>query len=162
MTYPRFQLARAFKFFNRSSGSLTLNSTTWANLPTIGTTWDVTLPAQIGDVIEVGVSGVWNNENVIGILDVATIVSSSVVNYFSTAGSATGSGVESWVGDALLAYVRIGGSFWYTLVSGDISSGTVTLRLRYRTGSASDKTLFATADNPLQFRAKNLGPADPH
>lgn len=163
MSYPRFALARSHKFFNRTAGSLVLNNnTSWVDLPTIGTSWDITLAAQIGDVIEVGASGVWDNQAVLGFLDVCTIISGSAVNYFGTGGDVGGSGIENWRGDASEAYDAIGGSFYYALVSGDISSGVVTLRLRYRTGSAANKTLYATTTNPLQFRAKNLGPVDPN
>ena len=161
MAYPRYRAARAHKVFTRSTGDLTLNSTTWADLPTIGTTWDAVLAAQTGDVIECGVSAFWNAEAVVGHLDVATIVSAAAVNYFATAGGASGYGVPNWAGIAN-AQSNAGGPYLYTLVAADISSGTVTLRLRYRTSAASNKTLYAQSILPLQFYAKNLGPADPN
>lgn len=161
MSYPRHQLARAFKYFTRTAGSLTLNSTSWADLPTIGTTWDITLQAQVGDVLEAGITGVWDNQAVVGALDAATVVSAAALNNFSTS-SATGSGVESWRGDASEAYDAIGGSYFYTVVAGDLSAGTVTVRPRYRTATAANKTLYATSDNPLRWWVRNLGPQDPN
>lgn len=161
MSYPRFQRSRDFKHFTRNSGDLTLNSTAWADLPTIGTTWDAVLAAQVGDIIECGVSGFWNSQNVVGHLDVATIVSAAPVNYFATAGGASGYGVPSWAGVAN-NQSNAGGSFMRALVAGDISAGMVTLRLRYRTSSAVNKTLYAQTDLPLHFWAKNLGPPDPN
>lgn len=161
MGYPRHQRARDFKVFTRTSGNLTINSTTWADLPTIGTTWDAVLTAQTGDVIEVCVTGITGAEAVSSYFDVATIVSAAPVNYFATAGGASGQGIPGAVGQAL-SNIYFLGIYMRTLVAGDISAGTVTLRLRYRTNTATDRTIFATADVPLQFWAKNLGPQDPN
>jgi hypothetical protein len=163
MAYPRYQAARAFKFFTRTAGNLTLNSTAWADLPTIAATWDAVLAAQVGDVIECSVSAVWGGEVVYGSLDVVTMVSSAPVNAFG--GSATsgslGSGVGAWQGPPSVNDGS-GGPVLRTMVGADLSAGTVTLRLRYRTSTATNKTLFASADNSFQFYAKNLGPADPN
>lgn len=161
MSYPRFQRSRDFKFFNRTAGNLTLNSTTWANLPTIGTTWDITLAAETGDTVQVGLSALWGSEAVFGFLDVSTIVSAVAVNALSGAGGVGGEGMAGWRGAASTAF-PIGASPMYTLLVGDISSGTVTLRLRYRTFTAAAKTLYAATDDPLHFWAKNLGPMDPN
>lgn len=161
MAYPRFQRSRDHKMFTRTAGSLTLNSTTWANLPTIGTTWDSVLVAETGDVVQVGLSALWGTEAVLGCLDVWTIVAAAAVNAISGAGGASGEGVQGWRGASGTAF-PIGASPMYTLLSGDISSGTVTLRIRYRTGTAADKTLFGATNNPLHFWARNLGPADPN
>lgn len=162
-SYPRFQRARDFKFFTRTAGNLTLNSTAWADLPTIGSTWDITLAAEAGDVIECGISAVWGAEAVYGSLDVVSMVSSSPVNAWggsATSGS-TGSGVGAWQGPTGINDGS-GGPVMRTLVSGDISAGTVTVRLRYRTNTAANKTLFGSVDNGFQFYAKNRGPADPN
>lgn len=154
MTKPRFALARAFKFASRSSGNLTLNSTSFAN---VDTGLDLVLAAEVGDVIEVGVSVVMGAEAVIAMFDVYTIVSASPVTGFGGT-----NGVSGWYVSALADNMHVGGSVMSTLVAGDISSGTVTLRLRYKTGTAANKTLLANTANPLHFWAKNLGPADPH
>lgn len=161
MAYPRFQRARDFKFFNRTAGDLTLNSTVWADLPTIGTTWDATLAAQVGDVIEAGMTGVWNTDVVFSYLDAVTVVGGAVVNHFGTS-AASGSGVESWRGNTSSQFDPIGGSIYYALVAGDISAGTVTVRPRFRTSAAINKVLYASSLNPLQWRVRNLGPADPN
>ena len=160
MAYPRYQAARAHKSFTRTAGNLSLNSTTWADLPTIGTTWDAVLAAQTGDVIEAQINVATGNQAVACYLDVVTVVASTATNHFA-AGGATGTGVPSWTGQGAL-YDFVGGSWCRTLVAADISAGTTTLRLRYRTASAAVRTLFATTDNPFQFTVKNLGPADPN
>lgn len=163
MAYPRYRVARTFKFFTRTAGNLTLNSTAWADLPTIASTWDLTLAAQVGDVIEAGISAVWGAEGVYGSIDVCTVVGGAYISAFggsATSGS-SGSGVGAWNG-VTTVNDGAGGGVLRTLTAADISAGTVTLRLRYRTNTATNKTLFASADNSFQFYAKNLGPADPN
>lgn len=150
MTYPRFQRARHFKFAERTSGDLTLNSTSWAD---VDTGLDLDLLAEAGDVIKAGVSALMGSEAVEARLDVATIVSAAVVNTFG--GTA---GVPGWVGPSG-ALTPIGGSVMYELVSGDIDTGVVTLRLRYQTSTATNKTLEAGTDYPLMWWVRNLGPA---
>lgn len=141
----------------RTSGNLTLNSTTWAN---VDTGLDLVVPAQAGDVLHASFSGLWGGEAVAGVIDVATIVAGSPVNYFGSAGGASGLGLGGLFGpsttDAGSENFPIGGAAQYAVQSGDISGGTVTLRLRYRTGSASNKTLFGTTDIPFQWSVVNL------
>lgn len=134
----------------RASTSLTLNSTSVANLDT---GLDLVVTAQTGDEIEVGMSGVYGNEDVANQMFVATIVSGSPVNYFGS-GSSTPASTSAW-GKELNTedYPPIAGGDRYTVQAGDISGGTVTLRLRYKTGTASNLTLFATAVNPLRWFA---------
>lgn len=164
MSYPRFQRSRDFKQFIRTAGDLTLNSNaTWANLPTIGTTWDIVLAAQSGDTVECGFSGVIDSAAVTQFFDVATIVSAAAVNSIGSqvAVSNSNQGVMAWY-CAISVLVAFGGSVMYPLVVGDISSSTVTLRLRYKGDAATNRNLHATAGYPLHFWAKNLGPADPN
>jgi hypothetical protein len=51
----------------------------------------------------------------------------------------------------------VGSSVQYVVQAGDISGGNVVLRLRYRTVSASNKTLYSSANIPLHWSVKNLG-----
>lgn len=160
MAYPRFQRARDFKFANHTSGHIILNSVSWANVDTL---LDMVLVAQSGDVIEYGISSGFSNENTNACLDVATVVSGSVVNTFSKQGpeSPTSEGIQAWRG-INSQYDIIGGSVMYQLQAGDISSGTVTLRLRYKTLAATNKTIYGADDSRLCVWAKNLGPRDPN
>lgn len=147
-------------FFTRTAGNLTLNSTVWADLPTIGTTWDITLAAAAGDTIECSLTAVCDSAAVNTFFDVVSIVGGSVTNSFSTGAAPNNSndGVGAW-------YMRNGvsqksaGSFMYALQAGDVSGGNVVLRLRYREDSATNRNLHATALFPLQFTAKKLGAA---
>lgn len=157
MAYPRYRAARAHKFFTRTAGNLTLNSTALADLPTIGTTWDITLAAQVGDVVRVELSGLWGSEVVEAYLDVYSIVSAAAVSSWS--GAATSGG--GWYG-AAGSNPPVAGTYRRAVTAGDLSSGSITLRPRYRTVTAANKTLFAVGDHPLHFAVDNLGPADPN
>ncbi len=163
MAYPRFQRSRDFKQFTRTGGDLTLNSTSWADLPTIGTTWDATLPAEAGDILEAGLSGVIDSAAVIVYFDVQTIVSGSALNSFgSRAAVATANkGVAAWY-CAVSVLSNLAGGVMYPVVAGDLTSGSVTVRLRYLSSAATARNLHATVDYPLHWYVKNLGPGDPN
>ena len=147
----RFATAR------RTSGNLTLNSTNWADA---NTALDLTLNAAVGDVIEFSLSALSANEAVILMLDAVTVVAGSPVTSFCTGSAvvaATTEGVQAWYSPASVTS-NLAGVAFLTLGAGDVSGGTVVLRLRYRTASATNKGLVALANNPLVVAAKNLGP----
>ena len=142
-----------YAFHKRTAADYTINSTTFTNLDT-GT--DLVLSASSGDVVEVGCMLVWGSEATTACLDVASIVSGSPVNYWGTAGGSSDFGISSWIGTTGQTE-SAGASTMRALVGGDISGGTVTLRLRYRTTSATNKTLRASSTLPFLWWAKNLG-----
>ena len=162
MGYPAFQRARAHKFARRTAGDVTVASNAYA---AIDTTLDITLEAQAGDTLEFSVSSLWdagatNPTTLWSALDVATIVSSAVVNYCSGAGS-TGLGILGWfVSPGSL--VPSTGVHQYTVVAGDIADGRVTVRLLAKNSLVENRVARAAATQPLQFTAKNLGPQDPN
>ena len=142
-----------------TAGNITLNNTSWTD---VSGPADLSVSASTGDLIEVGISCLWGSEALESYLDFATRVGGSAVNYVSggTAG-ASNRGVVGWQsfmgpagGGMNVASV---GSIIYAVQAGDISGGTVTLRLRFRTSSASNKTLFATSDIPLHLFVTNYG-----
>lgn len=149
--------SRDFKFARRTTGNVNIASTTTFSNVDIGL--DLVLAAQIGDVIEYGISARWSNQAQEGYLDVVTIVSSSRVNYLSgiTVGEATSLGAQGWMGD-VSHRANVGGSILYTLVAGDLSEGTVRLRLVSKTSGSKDLIAITTA--PLHVWAKNLGPQE--
>lgn len=140
---------------SRSSGNITLNGTSWAN---VDTGLDLVLNAVAGDWIDVSPSGrlAAGAGSTHTFFDVATIVGGSPVNYFGTAGGASEEGINGWRCQDT-ADARITGSALRQLVSGDISSGTVTLRLRYRQDTAGNRLFVAGTSNPFKWWAKNLG-----
>jgi hypothetical protein len=133
----------------------------WAN---VDTGLDLTLNASTGDVIEYVPSLVGpNGYNVSVYFDVATIVSGSVVNAFSTEGPQNNAlyGVSGWYftnSSVINIYQTVSGSIFYTLQAGDISSGTVTLRFRYRSDTATNRVIYADTNFPLKVWARNHGP----
>lgn len=160
MAQPRFQRARAFKFLHYTTGNINLTvNTNWTN---VNTGLDMAIEAQVGDVLEYSINGLVDTGAGSAGLDVATIVSAAPVNSFANAGAVTTApppyGVQGWPILASTSH-EVSGSAFYTVVSGDISSGTVTVRLRYQ--AAGSKTLYASTNNPLQVAVKNLGPVDP-
>ena len=149
-TFNRYAVAR------RTSGGLLLTGTTsWSN---VDTALDLTLNASAGDVIEVAAIGLWNTEAIQAMLDVVTIPGGVVTNSIGHNGAVnpTGNGIAGWLG-VTSVLTPISGSAFYTLVSGDIASNTVTLRLRYRMTAATNKTLIADTGTPFSFFARNLG-----
>ena len=128
--------------------------TTWAALVTDGS-FDVTVDAVAGDVIEVGVSSIWSNVANFPYLDAATMVSGSPVNWVSTGTSSHGSGPFGWFSANYLSApvaATACGSWFYTVQSGDVVSGQVTFRLYGKTLSGT-RAMIPTADFPAQMWA---------
>lgn len=145
---------------SRTSGDLSLTSTSWAN---VDTGLDIVLDAVAGDEIEVGLSGFTAaHASVTTQFDVVSVVGGTPVNAVSSGAteSGTGAGIQAWYAPSQAAttlHVSMGGSVMYTLQTGDIESGTVTLRLRYRNGSAGTRVISANSNNRFQWWAKNFG-----
>lgn len=120
---------------------------------------DLTMTATSGDWIEVGFSAHCPNTTAATLnFDCVTIVSASPVNSIASGATPSDSnnGVSSWrivSGSAQ----SVGGSILYQLQAGDISGGTVTLQMRDRPASSTDRVLSATTAQPIHFWAKNLG-----
>lgn len=151
-----YVVPRDVAFHKRTAGNLNLNNSgSWAN---VNTATDLTLTnVTAGDIVEVGLSALSDNEAVNLFLDVASIVSAAPVNYWAGTGAAGDEGIQAWLG--LTGVITLhGGSVMKAIVAGDLSAGSLTLRLRYRTSAAVAKTLQADTANPLQWFAKNHGP----
>jgi hypothetical protein len=151
--------SRNFKFATRSSGNFSLSNTSYAALDT---SLDLTLEAQAGDVIQVGINAVWHSDAAVsGNLDAATLVSAAAVTWFSSKTAVQKpNGVGGWYGEAS-RLAAIGAAPMLTLVAGDITAGLVTVRLFNKVGAAGTRSLFAS-DPIFEVWAKNLGPPDPH
>jgi hypothetical protein len=166
VAYPRFLRARQHKYVTRTSGDITTAAinpaTTWGN---VDTGLDITLKGAVGDVVEVGLSGCWDDTAATyRLLDVVSIVSAAPALNWSggVAEATTGQGIGAWRANTGVR-TNAAGSVMRALLAGDIASGAVTLRLRYRgTDTATSRVLTASAAQPLHFWAKNLGPVAPH
>ena len=144
----------------RTSGNITVTSTTWVDLDT---GLDLTLTGVLAnDEVEVGLSGIWaaDGAGFQGLINAVSLVSSSPVNGWGEEGAeaASGQGVSAWFGSSFNIHSSIGGSVIKTIVSGDLESGTLTIRFRTRLAGSDTRNLLANANNPLQVWAKNLGP----
>lgn len=149
-----FAASKTFKV-TRTAGNLTLNSTTWADMPG-ATTWEGVLKVQAGDLIQVGLNARQSSEGTYSFLDVGTIVSAAVVNTLSgVAEGASNEGITNWSGITGVAS-NVGGAVIYTVQAGDIVNGAVTLRLRYRTLAATNKTFLSDSTRPATFWGRVL------
>ena len=143
----------------RTGASITLSSNSvWAN---VDTGLDLTLNATTGDVVEYGISAILAAQGVETYFDVVTIVSGNPVNSFgfdtTPANPPTSYGIQAWLSLPSVTST-LSGSFFRTLVAGDISSGTVTLRLRFANSSATTRSLTSGTAQPLEVFAFNRGP----
>lgn len=119
----------------------------------VDTALDLVLAAQAGDDIEYHLAALLGAQNFGVFFDVGTLVAGAVVNRFS--GSST-QGWSGWYG-VNARVEKCNGPAFYTVVEGDLSAGTVTLRLLYSATGA--RTLFASVNAPLCVTAKKIGRA---
>ncbi len=141
---------------SRTAGDVTMNSTA-AFTADVDTAMDLTVAAVTGDKVELQFHGSVGAEAVFVAFDFVTRVAAADVN-FASSGNGTpytygipGSRAEQ--GDNL----SVNASTLYTVQAGDISGGNVTFRLRYKTGTAADRTLYASAGTHARASAKNFG-----
>lgn len=99
-------------------------------------------------------SGLWEDQANLGFIDVATWVAGAGVNWFGSGEPTTisGNGIMSWVHTNDAVFSGIGGTAHLVVQAGDISGGTVTLRLRWH--SSGNLNLRAATTDPLVFAAK--------
>jgi len=154
-----------FAAFRRATGNVTLTgTTTWSTLTTISTAGDMVLAAAAGDLVEVAISVLVNSDAVDLGFDAVTVVGGTVTNSFGANGAAPAAysnlnSIGAWYNQGS-RIEQASGSAFYTLVAGDISAGTVTIRIRYAMNTATNRTIFAGASSPLQFWARNHGPVE--
>jgi lysophospholipase L1-like esterase len=142
---------RASRFYNFAQTNLTRTSTSWADFLSGS---EITIPAAPGDVLIATIGIVSGSDASDFVMDVATIVSNAVVNYFaSRTSSTTSNGLRSWYGPTGVISA-INASYAYVVQSGDVDTdGNVTLRLRYRLASGTTKTIFL-ASSQGQWRVE--------
>jgi len=145
---------------NASAGDdYTISNGSWAAVDS--TNLVLTIPAILGDILAIGINAFWQNNNVFSALTVATIVSGSVVNFIDNGTTTAGTdGIAGWndtnTATSPGAGQSITGEFMWTVESGDISTGNVTLHL-YGYGFGAGKKITCRTGYPIQFYVKNLG-----
>lgn len=136
----------------RTAGDLSFaTANVWAN---VSTTLDLVLTGvKAGDLVEFVPSFLVNAAANTLVLDVCTLVGGNPVSYFGTAGGASDNGVCGWYCGSG-QYTGAQGPAFYFLASGDISGGTVTLRLRVKVANATARVIAATAPSPCRVSAR--------
>lgn len=156
---PKSSTAWSIKDYDEvtvSGGDITMNQTAITGL----TGFDMTLTAATGDRVLYGISARLESVAVIEGFDVYTMLAGSRVNPFGSGLSASlGStaGVGGWLTPGT-AQLLLTGEVPRTLVSGDISSGTVILRLHYAGSAVTARKIFASSNQPAKVWATVLTP----
>jgi len=130
----------------RRSTTVSSVGTSWAAFVTDGS-WDLTIPAAAGDVIEVGFGAAWAPLAAYAYVDVVTMVSGTATNWVSTGGSSHVDGMLSLFQNNVTNYVSAGGSAFYTVQSGDIVSGQVTFRAYGKVSTGTRTLEFVATDS---------------
>jgi hypothetical protein len=144
----------------RTSGNLTLGSTTWA---AIDPGLDLAVQAYPGDVVEASFSGFSGNEAADFFGDYCTLVAGVLTTSFATgAAVVAGSGGAACLRAVAGGYFPLGNSLMLRVGAGDLSGGLVTVRFVYRVASGS-RTVFASSAStnvPASTRLVNHGPQE--
>lgn len=119
----------------------------------------MTLEAQVGDVIVASIQTLLSNDSAGISCDFGTMVSGAVVNYLGAQGPTYKTNGPLYAPGSI--YTTLAGSVRWTVVSGDLVSGKVTVRPFIRPDSAVARTVFTDAAGGLQLSVQNLGPMDP-
>lgn len=146
---------------NRQSaagGNIIVTSTVLVDLDNAA--FDITIPASVGDKIEVGFSGVWLTGTEVSELEPFTIVGGVPINSLPGT-SPLGSSKVQWTGRAGVED-KVMGSIFYRVVATDLFSGPVTgqqvlIRWRTRIRTAGTRTLLRTSDDRLGCFVFNYG-----
>jgi len=131
-----------------------ITSTTWADLDT---DTDLTLTGvTAGDVIQVGLSFAMSDSDPITFFDVVSLVSGSPQRSWGVDGAPADSqwgiaGLASSANNLGRAAVAT-----RACIAGDLSAGSLTLRVRTRLNSAGTSTLHQGGNVPFHFWARNL------
>lgn len=162
MAYSRFQQARAHRFIKYTGGNITCNQTAVTALH--ATDLDMTIEAQIGDVLEYGMSGRTDAVAQFIALDVYSIVAGNRVNPFAqglSTSMATTDGVSGWLVPSTAVAQNISGSALKVVEFSDLANGAILLRPYYAKTTTTARAIMANLNSPLMVWVKNLGPSDP-
>jgi hypothetical protein len=116
--------------------------------------YELTIPAAVGDYVELSASGLRLDTTGNSWLDLAVRVGSSVARYLSSGGvSPSFEGDPGWTRGT--GYAPRSGPRGFTVVSGDRDGGNV--RFCFAVKSNGTGTLLSSANYPLYWRAINYG-----
>lgn len=156
--YPRFQLARAHRYGQRTAGDLSLANTASVLLES-STLLRLTLEAQVNDVIEYGLAGFFTPGAAAECGFSAAAVNPSTNVITNHAGPGTRDGLLGYGATSMGR--SFGGPARLTVQTADImSDGKTTMTLTHFSSNTS-VLIYADSLYSLQWWMKNLGPSDP-
>ncbi len=132
-----------------TAGAVTFNSdAAWA----LYTAIEIDLPAVAGDWVEFTMGGMWQKSSG-DFIDLAVVVSSSAVRYFSS-NTATPAieGAPSLYPDT--GFVHMGVPFAFQVTNGDLDGANVRVTVAHK-GAPGGGTLYSSSNYPLQLHAVN-------
>lgn len=128
-------------------------------LKSFDTATDLTVPCFAGDRIMMTFNATASAAAAANLfLDVVTVNNGVETNYCSGSSALTASG-QGFMGAYAGATLQIDASVLYTVVAGDIFSGSTVLRVKGIATTAASATVFAQANFLAKFFAINLGPS---
>ena len=138
-----------------TSGDITMNNS--GGFATLSTSLDLTIAAVAGDVLGINMAAILDTPSGSGnwtAFDAVTRVSGSDTNYVSNGtGTPATLGVTAWFRWEIAE--TLSGEWLYTVQSGDVSGGNVTLRFKYKSGSAANRTFRAASGQAAMVFVKN-------
>lgn len=152
-TPPRLIVRQAYI----TSGNATLPDTSgaWQIL----TGFQLSIPASVGDYVELGAHGMRNNTET-GFLDIAVVSGSTIVRYLATGTSSPAvEGDPGWYPTGPSApFPNQAAPRGFAVTEADLNAGNVTFAVVVKAAGAG--TLYASSDFPWYWQAKNHGPVD--
>lgn len=139
-------------FIQVTSGNVNVNSTVWATLSQS----QLSIPAKPGDYVEYEPGLLVGNQATELHFDVAVMVGGSMSRRIMDDSSR---GYGGWF-KINSEYQNLTGPLGFEVQPEDIEGGVVTLRLAYKTGSATNRELWLGTDIGAQFKIRNYGPIE--
>lgn len=113
---------------------------------------ELSIPAAVGDSVELLVSGMWQPAGS-DFIDWAVVSGTTLVRFASSGtGTPTVEGDPGWY-PGLSAFRTSGGIFVFTVAAGDLDTGAVRFTVAHK--GAANGVLYANASYPLRMRAVN-------
>jgi lysophospholipase L1-like esterase len=139
----------------RTAGNVSFVSSASGVYTPVDTGLDLTLAAKAGDVLRIELSALVGNQAGDLEFNVATMVGGAPVNYAANRIAGVTASVTGWYTPGGVM-APLSGSIFYDVQAGDLSGGTITLRLLAKNGTTA-RTIYGASNLPLMFAAQNLG-----
>jgi hypothetical protein len=152
------KVATASAIIRRTTAFDAAIPSTWTAFETDGS-HDLSVPASVGDFIELGVSMLGQSvaaSTQHGYLDIATMVAGSPLNWASTNRPAHSQGIMSMFSPGAYANPGVAGSILYKVRPEDIVGGNVTFRL-YGKSTSTSRVWSVSVNDPAIFYAVKRG-----